>query len=238
MTLHVPQFLDPDGIETSHVRTTAISLPEGMTLNPAAATGLQACTDAQLALGTHDPVGCPAASRVGAVTIVSPALPDPLTGDVWVGQPRDDDPYRIFLRATGPSGLDVRLKGSVRADATTGRLTATFADTPQVPFSGLHADVRRRSARDARDPARLRAGAHDERAHPVSRRSARNADVDVHRRPGRRRSPVRADAVHAGLRCDDELRAGRRRHGRRRARRARRRAEDALAPARRRRRPA
>ncbi len=135
VTLHVPQLLDPDGIETSHVRNTAISLPDGMTLNPAASTGLQACTDEQLALGTHDPVGCPAASRVGAVRIVSPALPDPLTGDVWVGQPRGDDPYRIFLRATGPSGLDVRLKGSVRADVSTGRLTATFTDTPQVPFT-------------------------------------------------------------------------------------------------------
>ena len=80
VTLHVPQRLDPDGIETSHVRTTAITLPEGMTLNPAAATGLQACTDAQLGLGTHDPIGCPAASRIGAVRIVSPALADPLTG--------------------------------------------------------------------------------------------------------------------------------------------------------------
>lgn len=137
VTLKVPQLLDPDGVETSHVRDTAISLPEGMTINPAAATGLQACTDAQLAKGTHDPVGCPAASRVGAVEIVSPALADPLTGDVWIGQPLAGDTYRVFLRATGPSGLDVRLKGSVRPDPATGRLTATFADTPQVPFSSF-----------------------------------------------------------------------------------------------------
>lgn len=110
-------------------------LPEGVSLTPPAADGLQACTDAQLAKGTHDPVGCPAASRVGSVEIDSPALSAPLTGSVWVGQPLPGDRYRVFLQATGPMGLDVRLKGSVAADPSTGRLTATFADTPQVPFT-------------------------------------------------------------------------------------------------------
>lgn len=135
VNLHVPALLDPDGIESSHVRTTALTLPEGLTLNPSAANGLQACTDAQLGKGTHDPVACPDESKVGTVEIVSPYLADPLTGSVWVGQPQGDDPYRLFLRATGPSGIDVRLKGSVAADPVTGRLTATFADTPQTPFT-------------------------------------------------------------------------------------------------------
>ncbi len=135
VNLHVPSLMLPDGIESSHVRDTVITLPEGVTLNPSAANGLQACTDAQLAKGTHDPVTCPEASKIGTVEIISPALADPLTGPLWVGQQQDQDPYRLFLRATGPSGLDVRLKGSVAADPVTGRLTATFADTPQTPVS-------------------------------------------------------------------------------------------------------
>ncbi len=134
--IHVPYLLDPDGIESSQVKDTSITLPEGVSINPSAANGLEACTDAQLAKGTHDPVGCPAASKIGTAEIVSGALAAPLTGSVWVGQPQGDDHlYRIFLQATGPMGLDVRLKGDIAADPVTGRLTATFADTPQVPFT-------------------------------------------------------------------------------------------------------
>lgn len=135
VSLHVPALRSPTGLESSHVKDTVITLPEGMTLNPSAANGLQACTDAQLAKGTHDPVACPDASAIGTVEIVSANLAAPLTGSLWVGQPLDQDPYRLFLRATNASGLDVRLKGSVAADAVTGRLTATFADTPQTPFT-------------------------------------------------------------------------------------------------------
>ena len=135
VNLHVPSLKNPTGLESSHVKTTVLTLPEGLTLNPSAANGLQACTDAQLAKGTHDTVTCPDASKVGTVEIVSPYLADPLTGSLWVGQPQDNDPYRLFLQATGPSGLDVRLKGSVAADPVNGRLTATFADTPQTPFT-------------------------------------------------------------------------------------------------------
>jgi len=135
VNLHVPAVLDPTHIESSQVKTTALTLPEGLTLNPSGASGLQACTDAQLAKGTHDPVTCPDASKVGIAEIRSATLAAPLTGSLWIGQPQDDDPYRLFLQATGPSGLDVRLKGSVAADPVTGRLTATFADTPQTPFT-------------------------------------------------------------------------------------------------------
>ena len=135
VNLHVPSLQNRTGLESSHVKTTSLTLPEGVSLNPSAANGLQACTDAQFAKGTHDPITCPDASKVGTAEIVSANLADPLTGSVWIGQPQDNDPYRLFLQATGPSGLDVRLKGSVAADPVTGRLTATFADTPQVPFT-------------------------------------------------------------------------------------------------------
>jgi hypothetical protein len=44
--------------------------------------------------------------------------------------------YRIFLAAYG-DGVRIKLRGSVKADAKTGQLTATFLDNPQLPFSKL-----------------------------------------------------------------------------------------------------
>ncbi len=116
VALNVPQLLDPDGIETSHVRDTAISLPEGMTINPPAATGLQACTDAQLGKGTHDPVGCPAASRVGAVEIVSPALADPLESPAtrcFVDGRRLETPFVLDDPASEAPIWDVELRDTI-----------------------------------------------------------------------------------------------------------------------------
>ncbi|HEX4735479.1 MAG TPA: hypothetical protein VH247_13760 [Thermoleophilaceae bacterium] len=131
--VHVPWEPDPTKLASSHVKDTAIVLPPGMTINPAAATGLQACTDDQFGQGTHNAIACPDASKVGTASIATPVLGAPLTGEVYLGQPLPDDAYRLFVAVKG-SGLDVRLKGNVTPDPNTGQLTTTFADTPQVPF--------------------------------------------------------------------------------------------------------
>jgi hypothetical protein len=123
--LHVPQSSDGATLATAHVRDVSVTLPEGMTINPAAATGLEGCSDA---------TACPAASKVGTVAIATPVLPAPLTGSVYLGEPLPADPYRLFVEATG-FGITVRLAGSVHPDPQTGRLTATFAGTPRVPFT-------------------------------------------------------------------------------------------------------
>lgn len=141
VNLHVPQMQFKDVLGSSHVDDVAVTLPAGMTINPSAANGLEACTDAQLAQGTHDPVSCPAASRIGDVQIVTTLLPDPLAGAVYLGQPLPGDRYRMFLVADG-HGVTVRLKGSVRPDPATGQLTATFADNPQVAFTNLTLTLR------------------------------------------------------------------------------------------------
>jgi hypothetical protein len=121
------------------VKDVRVTLPEGMTINPAAANGLEACTDEQFAKGTHANNTCPAASRIGAVSIATPVLPDSLAGSVYLGRPVPDDPYRLFLEADG-FGLIIKLAGSVQPNPQTGRLTATFANTPQVPFTDFTLD--------------------------------------------------------------------------------------------------
>jgi hypothetical protein len=133
--------------ETSHLRTATVTLPAGMGLNPSAANGLEACSDAQFGKGTTNPVACPAASKIGTVSVDTPPLPEgPIGGDVYLGQQLSRDPtsgqeYRLFVDIESKRyGLSVRLIGNVAADPQTGQLTTTFAENPQVPFSSFVLD--------------------------------------------------------------------------------------------------
>jgi hypothetical protein len=133
---------DKDVITTSHVKDVSVTLPPGMTLNPSAANGLEACTDAQLAANPGVVGGdeCPEASKVGTAAAKSPLLPDSVTGSAFVGQPLPGDMYRLFVTLEG-RGVSVRLKGSVRPDPATGQLTTTFADNPEQPVDSFDVDV-------------------------------------------------------------------------------------------------
>ncbi|HEX6455873.1 MAG TPA: hypothetical protein VF009_05075 [Solirubrobacterales bacterium] len=134
--LKVPQNSNPDGVATADLRDSVVNLPEGVSLSPSAADGLQACTDAQLGIGSKTAPTCPRASKIGEVTLSSPSLEDQLTGAIYVGQPTAEDPYRLFLSMSG-DGVRVKLAGAAHADPQTGRLTAVFDENPQQPFSEL-----------------------------------------------------------------------------------------------------
>lgn len=134
-----PQNVGDNEINTSDIKDVRVTLPEGMTLNPSAAHGLAACTGAQIGIGTTNPVACPAASKVGTVTIETDLPPGSLAGNVYLGSPSGtpitEPPYTIYLDAESTLGVSVRLQGSVTPDPSTGRLQATFANNPQLPFS-------------------------------------------------------------------------------------------------------
>ncbi len=142
VTFTVPQATDePNANNSPNPQTVQVTLPEGMTLNPSAANGLEGCTDQQIGIGTDQPIACPERSVIGTVTVDAPGIPNgSLTGRVYLGSPESGDPesgqmYRIFLAAEAPRyGVGVRLEGRVAANAQTGRLTATFSGLPQVPF--------------------------------------------------------------------------------------------------------
>lgn len=150
--IKVPHLIPDFGAEereqdSSHTRSSTVTLPQRMGINPSAANGLKVCTDAQFGKGTRNPVACPPESKVGTVTIASPPLPEgDLEGDVFVGQQLSRDPtsgeeYRIFIDAESARyGISVRLLGNVRADPVTGQLATTIADTPQVPFASVKLD--------------------------------------------------------------------------------------------------
>jgi hypothetical protein len=142
--LSLPHDPSPKGIDSSQLRTAVVTLPEGLTLNPSAANGLKACTPAQIGIGTRNAVTCPAESKVGEVTLTVPDLPagEPLTGSMYLGGPESGPitgpPYTMYIDAESARyGVSVRLKGSVVPNETTGRLTATFAENPEQPFSKL-----------------------------------------------------------------------------------------------------
>lgn len=142
-----------EGISQSHVRKAEIQMPAGMALNPSGAKGLVECTDAQFKKGQRTYTNeCPAASKIGTVEVDSPPLAELLTGDVYVGTQKSNDPesgdmFRILVEAKNETeGIDSRLVGRIKANKTTGQLTAEIYDDlsgeftdqpaglPQVPF--------------------------------------------------------------------------------------------------------
>ncbi len=139
--VQVPQKVKATEINTSDIQDARVTLPEGLTLNPSAAHGLEACSAAQIGIGTRNPVTCPAGSRVGSVAIETDLPPGTLKGSVFLaspgGGPITDPPYTIYLDAESNVDVSVRLQGSVAPDPSTGRLTVTFAGNPQLPFSEL-----------------------------------------------------------------------------------------------------
>ena len=149
--LDVPQdgLVTVGGIASSHLRKTVVELPEGVSVNPSAATGLQGCSDAQVMLGTNDEPQCPDGSRIGTVDVTSPLVDQDLAGVMYLANPKSTDPtsgemLRLFLVVRNDDlGIMVKLPGNTVADPTTGRLTATFDNNPKLPFD--HLDVHLKS---------------------------------------------------------------------------------------------
>jgi hypothetical protein len=136
-----PQNVGPTEINTADIAQARVTLPEGLTLNPSAARGLQACTAAQIGIGSTAPVACPPSSAVGTVAIETALPAGSLSGEVYLGSPAGgpltEPPFTIYLDAESVYGVSVRLKGLLTPNPTTGRLEATFAENPQLPFSSL-----------------------------------------------------------------------------------------------------
>jgi hypothetical protein len=127
--------------DSSDVKTATTTLPEGLTLNPAAAPGLEACTEAQFGIGTKKPIECPEGSKLGTVALEVPGLPaGSLTGNVYLGgtAPLTGPSYQLFVGAASKFyNVIVRVKGTTTPDLKTGRITTSFTENPEQPFSSL-----------------------------------------------------------------------------------------------------
>jgi hypothetical protein len=123
--LHQPQDFGLDGLATAVAKDITVTLPEGMTLNPAAADGIEGCDAEQIGLSTpigqspahfsKEPPSCPQASKLGRLEVRTPVLaqynaeekverdpetgkpiPDPLFGSVYLAEPFDN-PFDSLL---------------------------------------------------------------------------------------------------------------------------------------------
>jgi hypothetical protein len=173
LDVKVPQqtTLQAEGLGEADIKTTIVSLPEGLSLNPAAANGLQACSEAQVgylenggvdpfapgaaepARFSNEPVACPQSSKLGIVHIKTPLLNQELEGAVYLAA-QDANPFgsllALYIVAENPAlGLRVKLAGETQLNEQTGQITTNFQDTPQVPieelklqlFGGAHAPL-------------------------------------------------------------------------------------------------
>jgi hypothetical protein len=133
---------DVEGLSTSDIQNTTVTLPEGLVINPGQAAGLQACQPSDDALGplpngeeNNGPPSCPLKSKVGTVSITTPLLPHKLEGNVYI-LPANPPNLQLLVAASG-EGVNLKLVGHVHLDEATGRLTSTFSGTPELPFTNF-----------------------------------------------------------------------------------------------------
>jgi hypothetical protein len=142
-TVSLRQDYGPDGVAPADLRTATVTLPNGMTINPSSADGLQACTDAQLGLGQEGIATCPDAAKLGTVTLHTPLLDHAVGGVVFLRTQNSDDPlsgelFRIAVEIrSDDDGIDIKLPGAIRTDPLTGQLTTVFDNLPQLPFDSM-----------------------------------------------------------------------------------------------------
>jgi hypothetical protein len=147
VTLSVPQApqLPPD-LTTPEVKDVSVTFPAGFSLSPSAGDGLQACSPAQIGFGSSLPGSCPDASVLGTVKVTTPLLSVPLEGQLFLGEPgcdpcsnadaADGNMFHLYLEVQG-AGVVLKQPGTAYVNPSTGQVTTTFDDNPQLPFSEL-----------------------------------------------------------------------------------------------------
>jgi hypothetical protein len=142
---HVPQeaSLNSSGLAESAVKGLSVTLPEGVALNPAAADGLQACSEEEIGLQSAGAPSCPEASKVATVKIKTPLLPNPLEGAAYLAT-QDANPFgslvAMYVYAEDPvSGVRAKAAGEVVENPVTGQLTAHFEGDPVFADDPLYA---------------------------------------------------------------------------------------------------
>ena len=211
----LPQHPAAKELESGQVETAAVTLPEGMTLNPSAAAGLEACTPAQARIHSEEfGVGCPErlgnrhrhARRTGSAERVADGQRLPRRV-----QNRARSPGRPTSSTWSPTpnATASRCVSKVKStpNETTGQLTTVFKENPEQPFKSLKIDFNRNALTpvanplvcgDSRRQDELRV-----RSRARRRKTARSA-ISSHRlrrarcrsRSASRRKAIRAKPAH------------------------------------------
>jgi hypothetical protein len=139
--LKVPQSEDPNTLATPPLKKGVVTLPQGVSVNPAAADGLGACSPAQIDLASASEPSCPDSSKVGTVELTTPLLPGVLKGSIYLAT-QTDNPFHSLIAGyividDPTTGIVVKIPGDLTPDPATGQITGVFDNNPQFPFSDL-----------------------------------------------------------------------------------------------------
>jgi Domain of unknown function DUF11 len=145
--LRVPQApQQAPALITPEIKDTTVTLPSGLSISPSAGDGLQGCADAQIDLSSGSVGSCPSGSQIGTIKVTTPLLAEALEGQVFLGIPNcdpcsdadasDGNMFRLFLQFEG-AGVVVKQEGRIYANTSTGQLTTTFKNIPQLPVSDV-----------------------------------------------------------------------------------------------------
>ena len=144
--LTIPQDETPKGLATSTLKGAVVSLPQGMSINPAAGDGLEACSADQVGFETTDNSNCPDAAKIGSAEIEVPALERTLNGSVYQRTPEPGKLFRFWL-VTDEQGVHLKLPAEITTNPLTGQVTTVFngipslGGNPQVPVEQIRLHV-------------------------------------------------------------------------------------------------
>ena len=177
VSLQVPQPELAQIPSTPQIRDVVVTLPPGVSISPGVVDGVQACNETgpeglNLAGPESEQLGpsgepqlapgkCPDASIVGTALAVTPLLPEPVEGHLYLARPLcggagqeecleadalDGRLYRLYLELGGTgaladAGVNIKAEGVVSANPATGQLTTSFTENPQLPFSDLKVNL-------------------------------------------------------------------------------------------------
>ncbi len=148
VAIKVPQSEDPETLATPPLRDASVVLPAGLTVNPAAAGGLAACSEAQIGWQggslsdfTASAPSCPEASKIGSVEVSTPLVEGTLVGSVYLAR-QNENPFHTLLAGyividDPVTGVVVKIPGNLTPDPVSGQVTGVFRENPQFPFSLL-----------------------------------------------------------------------------------------------------
>jgi hypothetical protein len=133
---------NPSGISNADIRKTEVTLPEGFSINPSIAEGLNVCTEVDLARETPlsaPGAGCPAASKIGSVEVETPLLDETLNGMLYQAAPYEN-PFgslvALYVVIKNPNlGILIKQPLKVESNSATGQITTVAEEMPQLPFS-------------------------------------------------------------------------------------------------------
>ena len=145
----LPQDEHFNTLATPPLRDETVTLPPGLVPNPASASGLQGCSEAQIGwlggtLSNFTPAApaCPDASKIASVKVITPVLENPVVGTMYLAN-QNENPFNSNLAAyividDPTTGIIIKVPGKLELNPATGQVTGSFTEAPQLgAFSDL-----------------------------------------------------------------------------------------------------